>query len=131
MTSSSKTTLGLFNDKLISFFEELASTYPEERDIRMALEAINGAKKINPKLVLDLFIENVSKPLHDDILTENDEHVIAYAKAIISTTYNDMLSALMIFDKHWPDMSDTNRKAIWNYLKVLVLLSDKAKSANP
>jgi len=126
--STPKSTLGLFNDKLIAFFEELASTYPEERDIKMALEAIQGAKKINPKLVLDLFIDNVSKPLHDDILSENDENVIAYAKGIINTTYNEMLSALMIFDKHWPTMSDSNRKAIWNYLKVLVLLSDRARA---
>jgi hypothetical protein len=125
---AAKSTLGLFNDKLIAFFDELSQTYPEERDIKMALEALQGAKKINPKLILDLFIENVSKPLHDDILAENDEAVIAYAKAVISTTYNDMLSALMIFDKHWPDMSDTNRKAIWNYLKVLVLLADKARA---
>jgi len=125
--SAPKSTLGIFNDKLIAFFEDLSQTYPEERDIKMALEALNGAKKINPRLILDLFIENVSKPLHDDILAENDSAVIAYAKAVISTTYNDMLSALMIFDKHWPDMSDANRKAIWNYLKVLVLLSDKAR----
>jgi hypothetical protein len=126
--SAPKTTLGLFNDKLIAFFKDLSETYPEERDIKMALEALEGARKINPRLILDLFVENVSKPLHDDILSENDEKVIAYAKAIISTTYNDMLSALMIFDKHWPTMSDTNRKAIWNYLKVLVILADKAKA---
>ena len=126
-TSKPTSTLGLFNEKLVSFFEELASTYPEERDIKMALEAIQGARKINPKLVLDLFIDNVSKPLHDDILAEDDAKVITYAKSIINNTYNEMLSALMIFDKHWPTMSDANRKAIWNYLKVLVLLSDRAK----
>jgi len=61
-------------------------------------------------------------------LAENDAKVIAYAQSVINTKYNEMLSALMIFDRHWPTMSDTNRKAIWNYLKVLVLLSDKAKA---
>jgi hypothetical protein len=34
------TTLGLFNSKLISFFEDLAETYPEEKDIRMAKEGL-------------------------------------------------------------------------------------------
>ena len=121
-----KSSLGIFNDKLISFFEELSSTYDDERDIKMALEALQGAKKINPRLILDMFIENVSKPLHDDILTENEDKVLAYAKAIISTSYNDMLVALSIFNKHWPDMSDSNRKAIWNHLKVLILLADRA-----
>jgi hypothetical protein len=123
-----KSTLGIFNEKLIAFFEDLSATYPEERDIKMALEALQGAKKINPRLILDMFVEYVGKPLRQDILTENDENVIAYAKKIISTSYNDMLSALMIFDKHWPDMSDANRKAIWNYLKVLLILSEKVKA---
>ena len=127
-TKKPTSTLGLFNDKLVAFFEDLAATYPEERDIKMALEAIQGAKRINPKLVLDLFINNVSKPLHDDILAEDDVKVFSYAKGVINTKYNEILSALMIFDRHWPTMSDSNRKAIWNYLKVLVILSDKAKA---
>jgi hypothetical protein len=127
-TKKPTSTLGLFNDKLVAFFEDLAATYPEERDIKMALEAIQGAKKINPKLVLDLFINNVANPLHDDILAEDDVKVFSYAKGIINTKYNEILSALMIFDRHWPTMSDSNRKAIWNYLKVLVILSDKARA---
>jgi hypothetical protein len=127
-TKKPTSTLGLFNDKLVAFFEDLAATYPEERDIKMALEAIQGAKKINPKLVLDLFINNVAKPLHDDILAEDDVKVFSYAKGIINTKYNEILSALMIFDRHWPTMSESNRKAIWNYLKVLVILSDKARA---
>jgi hypothetical protein len=126
--SQPKSSLGIFNDKLISFFEELSATYDEERDIKMALEALQGARKINPRLILDMFIDNVSKPLHDDILTENEEKVIGYAKAVISTSYNDILVALSIFNKHWPDMSDGNRKAIWNHLKVLVLLADRARA---
>lgn len=128
MSSSTKSTLGIFNEKLIFFFEELSATYPEEKDIKMALEAIQGAKKVNPRLILDLFTEHVGKPLRDDILTENDENVVAYAKNVISTSYNDMLSSLMIFEKYWPEMSDMNRKHIWNHLKVLVLLSEKARA---
>ena len=121
-------TLGLFNQKLINFFEDLASTFPEERDIKMALEAIQGAKKINPKLLLVMFTEYVTKPLRDPILAEDEDKVIAFAKATIQTQYNDMSPALMIFDKHWPTMSDGNRDAIWKHLKVLVLLSERAKA---
>ena len=120
--------LGLFNQKLIGFFEDLASTFPEERDIKMALEAIQGAKKINPKLLLDMFTEYVTKPLRDPILAEDEDKVIAFAKATIQTQYNDMSPALMIFDKHWPTMSEGNRDAIWKHLKVLVLLSERAKA---
>ena len=123
-----KSSLGLFNDKLIGFFEDLADTYPEERDIKTALEALKGAKKINPRLILDMFIEYVTTPLRDSILEEREDQVIAFAKATIQNQYNDMLTALMIFDKHWPTMTESNRVAIWKHLKVLVLLSERARA---
>jgi hypothetical protein len=125
--SQPKSTLGLFNDKLIGFFEDLAASYPEERDIAMALEGIRFAKKSNPKLILDLFMEYISKPLRDPILAEDEETVIAFAHKQIQTQFNEMSPALTIFNKHWPTMTEANQKAIWNHLKVLVLLSEKAR----
>jgi hypothetical protein len=121
------TTLGLFNAKLIDFFQELYDTYPEEKSIKGAIEALQGARKINPKLILDLFTEYVTKPLRDPILAEDDATVIAFAKAVIANQFNEMSPALLVFDKLWPTMSDANRDAIWKHMKVLVLLSEKAR----
>jgi hypothetical protein len=121
------TTLGLFNSKLISFFEDLAETYPEEKDIRMAKEGLEFARKSNPRLIHDTFYEYVYKPLHEHILNENSDEVISYTRHAIQTQFNEIFSALSIFEKHWPAMSDSNRSAIWKHLKVLVLLAEKAK----
>lgn len=121
--------LGAFNNQLIRFFQELRDTYPEERDIKMALEAIEGAKKINPKLILDLFYEYVHKDLSEAIGREDEVVVINFAKSKINAQFNEMSPALLIFDKHWPTMADPNRKAIWNYLKVLCILCEKARAA--
>lgn len=123
-----ETPLGFFNTRLIGFFEDLAATYPEEKDIAMALEGIKFAKKSNPKLILDLFIEYISKPLREPILAEDEETVIAFAHKQIQTQFNEMSPALTIFNKHWPEMSETNQKAIWNHLKALVLIAEKIKS---
>lgn len=120
--------LGIFTGNLVNFFEDLVETFPEERDIKMALEAIQGAKKINPKLLLEMFYEFVTKPLRDAILSENEKVVITFARALINTQFNEVSSALMIFDKHWETMSEVNQKAIWKHLKVLVLLSEKART---
>lgn len=120
--------LGAFNTQLIRFFEELSETYPEERDIKLALEAIQGAKKINPKLILDLFYENVHRDLHEAIKNEDEEIVIKFAKNKIIGQYNEMSPALFIFDKHWTTMNESNQKAIWKYLKVLCALCEKAKT---
>ena len=121
------TALGAFNTQLIRFFKELSETYPEERDIKLAVEAIEGAKKINPKMILELFFEHVYKPMSEPIKREDEEVVIAYAKSVISEQFNEMSIALVMFDKHWPSLSDTNRRNIWNYLKVLCVLCEKAK----
>lgn len=93
----------------------------------MALEAIQGAKKINPKLILDLFYEHVYKDLSVPISNEDDVKVVDYAKKKISGQFNEMSPALMIFDKHWSTMTLENQKAIWKYLKVLCMLCDKAR----
>jgi len=121
--------LGAFNTQLIRFFEQLSETYPEERDIKLALQALNGAKLINPKLVLDLFYENVCKDLKKAIMEENSEVVIQYAKLKISTQFNEMSPALMIFDKLWDTMTVDNQKIIWKYLKVLCTLCERAKAS--
>ena len=121
--------LGAFNTQLIRFFEELVETYPEERDIKVALEAIQGAKKINPKLILDLFWEHVYRDLAEHIANEDDAKVVSYAHAKISGQFNEMSSALIIFDKYWGTMTEANQKAIWKYLKVLCALCEKARAS--
>ena len=119
--------LGAFNTQLIRFFEELTETYPEERDIKLALEGLQGVKKINPKLILDLFYEHVYHDLHEAIENDDHDYVINYAKRKIVGQFNEMSAALIIFDKHWVHMNDTNQKAIWKYLKVLCALCERAR----
>ena len=120
--------LAAFCNQLIRFFEELQGSYPEEKSISMALEAIKAAKKSNPKLVLDMFYEYIYKPANDLIATRNDEELIKLAKATMATRFNELMPALMIFDKYWPTMTQTNRDVIWQYLEVLCKLSEKARA---
>ena len=119
--------LGAFNTQLIRFFEDLSETYPEEREIKMSLEAIQGLKKINPKMILELFYEHVYQPMHEAIGREDEVVVIEYANRKISTQFNEMSIALVMFQKHWTTMTDGNRSSIWKYLKVLCVLCEKAK----
>jgi hypothetical protein len=121
--------LGAFNTQLIRFFQELKETFPEEKDIRVALEAIEAIKKINPKMLMELFYEHVYKGVNEALQRDDEEFVVSYARQTIQAQFNEMSAALIIFDKHWPKMTDANRKAIWNYMKVLCVLCDKARAA--
>ena len=124
-----KSKLGFFNEKLIEFFKELASTFPEEKEIKMGLEAIEGTKKINPRLILDLFYENVYREAHEFIDKEDEDALILYAKSRINKEYNEMSPTLSIFQKHWGNMSEQNQDVIWKYLKVLCILCEKARQS--
>jgi hypothetical protein len=121
--------LTAFCNQLVRFFEELIETFPDERDIRSGLEVIQGARKINPRMVLDMFYEHICKDLYEPIMADDVETVVTYGKQKVHSTFNEMLPALAIFDKHWATLSSANREAIWKYLKVLVVLCEKARAA--
>jgi hypothetical protein len=120
--------LTAFTAQLVNFFEELCNTFPEERDIKMATEAIKGAKKINPRLVLDLFTDHVYNVLAAAVQRRDIIQIRQVAQQKIQTQFNEMISALAIFDKHWDSMGSKNQEVIWQYMKVLCVLSEKARS---
>lgn len=121
--------LSAFTTQLVNFFDELCNTFPEERDIKMATEAIKGAKKINPRLILDLFTEHVYNDLAPAVKLRDVVKIREAAQQKISTQFNEMISALAIFDKHWDTMGPKNQEVIWQYLKVLCVLCEKARAA--
>lgn len=126
--SSSKSKLGFFNDKLMEFFKDLSYVFPEERDLKNAIEYIEFAKRSNPKLVLDMFYEHVYLGAHEMIEKDEEDKLIIYAKTKISKDYNEILPALAIFDKYWATLDGGNRETIWKYLKILCLLCEKARA---
>jgi len=117
--------LNAFTTQLVMFFDELCTTFPEERDLIMANETIKGAKKINPRLLFDLFKDHVYNDLAQSILKRDMNHIRMVAQHKLSTQFNEMISALAIFDKHWDTMGIQNQDVIWQYLKVLCVLSEK------
>ena len=121
--------LTAFSTQLVNFFDELCTTFPEERDIKMATEAIKGAKKINPRLMLDLFTDHVYNDLGQAIAKRDIVHIRQVAQHKLSTQFNEMISALAIFDKHWDTMGTQNQDVIWQYLKVLCILAEKARGS--
>ena len=117
--------LSAFTTQVVNFFEELTQTIPEERDVKMALEAVKGAKKINPRLIYNLFYEHLYVPLKGFIEKRDVVSIVAYGKAKINSQYNEIMPAITIFDKHWTTLSVSTQEAIWQYLKVLCFLCEK------
>lgn len=121
--------MSAFNTQLVNFFEELCNTFPEEKDIKMATEGIKGAKKVNPRLILDLFRDHVYKDCSEAIYARDVQLIRQVAQKKVATQFNEMLSALAIFDRQWDTMGQKNQEVIWQYLTVLCRISEKATSA--
>ena len=118
--------LNAFTTQLISFFEELCNVFPEEKDIKMGLEGLRGVKKINPRLMLDLFMDHVYKDCSTAIYQKDVNGFMAVAQVKIKSQFNEMLCALSLFDKHWHTLSVKNQDMMWQYLQVLCKLAEKA-----
>jgi hypothetical protein len=119
--------LGAFCNQLIRFFEELQASFPEEKGISMALEAVKAGKRSNPKLMLDVFHDKIYLPANDLIINKKDNEIRTLAKAILSKQHNEMMPALVVFDKYWPTMTNESKEAVWQYLLVLCKLCEKVK----
>jgi hypothetical protein len=126
---ASGTALSAFTTQLVTFFEELVLVFPEERDVKTALEAICGAKKINPRLIADLFFIHIYTEFADAIRREDLGFIQERGRIKIRKEFNEVMPALVIFDKYWGGMTEKNRRSIWNWLKVLCVLCEKSRSA--
>ena len=118
--------LSAFNTQLIDFVDELSQTYTEEKDLQKALSALKALKKVNPKLIHSGFMEYVYPDFAKPVKEEDDDALMNQAKSILSGEFAEYAFAYVIFDRHWTTMSEANKRAIWNYCKVIVALAEKA-----
>ena len=61
------------------------------------------------------------------IMNKREEEIITLARKVMQTQFNELMPTLMIFDRQWPKLSENNRAVIWEYLRVLCVLCEKAK----
>jgi hypothetical protein len=118
--------LSAFNNQLLAFVEDLYETYPEEKDLYKAVEALKALKKVNPKLIHTSFMEYIYPDFARPVKEEDENSLISQAKSMLNGEFAEYAFAYLIFDKHWTGMSDANKRAIWNYCKVIVALAEKA-----
>jgi hypothetical protein len=120
------TPVSAFNNQLTAFVEELAETYTEEKDLKTALDALKALKRANPKLLHSAFMEYIYPEFHGPVMLEDETKLIENGQRILNSEYKDYAFAYVIFNRHWTTMSEVNKKAIWNWCKVLVVLAERA-----
>jgi hypothetical protein len=112
----------IFNENIIRLLEDLQILYPNDKDYSLFGSKLNILVKSNFKKPLILFYENITQKYRNDILNKNELF-------FLNNSFNESLKntksiqLLLKLKQHWCDISIKNKKIIWDYLHVLVLLS--------
>lgn len=102
-----------FNIQLYNFFSELYILYPVDNDIYNIKNKIYMAKIIGSESLYKEFIINIG-PYKDKILKRDEKYLLTIDNIFINK-----------FKNYYTMETDTNKKIIWDYLGVLIILSDK------
>jgi hypothetical protein len=117
--------LGAFCNMIIEFVEELKDTYPEETDLLTAYNFLKMIKQTNPRLIHKYYMDIIYNEFAQHIVNENEDYVMGRAKEILRSEYAEYAFALIVFDKHWIAMSETNKQHVWKYMKAIMLLAQR------
>jgi len=126
--STAGTPISAFNNQLIAFVEDLTESFPEEASLKTAVDTLKALKRANPKMIHTAFMSFIYPDFHAPVKAEDEATLIAKARAVLDGDYKDYAFAYLIFDKHWSTMTEANKKAIWNWCKVLVVLAERASA---
>lgn len=119
--------LSIFTTQMDEFATELTTMFPEDVDLKMALNMIKLMKRSNPRKLVDVF-QKFATSYRDQILKKDEQFFIQHDFNDLATKTNHQdytFSLVTQIKSHWSEMSETSKSAAWNYLIVLFKLSDK------
>jgi hypothetical protein len=123
--------LGAFNNVLINFIDDCILVFPEDRDFKVYKASIKILVKINPKKVLTIFANN-TQIYKSQILEKNEDFFLKndYSEVINNTKKTDISDdeineIIKKIQGYWIELEKTNKEKIWDYMLLLVNLSDK------
>ena len=109
--------LSAFTNQMEAFASELSSMFPEDVDLKTALNMIKMIKKVNPRKLLSVF-EKFTSGYKDQIMSKDERFFIDhdFNDLASKTGQSDYTYALVTQIKsHWKDMSNESKEASWQY----------------
>lgn len=127
MSSDKITVQRAFNTQFIEFIEDISSIYPDNIELKSAVDSFDYFRKLNPSLIIKAWYKYVHVP-YANVIEKGDLDFFFnkdYSSDITNLSNNDEI--LKIIEKlRGPiqGMSDTNKEHTKCYLKNLNKLSN-------
>lgn len=134
MSSQPVSDLGKFGAKMDELFTVLGKAFPEDPDLPKYEDKLKAARKINPRMVCEKFMELVklSDPtsqgnelfLHR-IMREDDAFFLGlnHSDFVCDPTYLQLLNKVRLL---WTGMSQSSQNAIKRYMQILCMRGAQA-----
>lgn len=112
-----------FKEKLIIIFEK-SDRNDEIVEIKKYYDKLIDVKKINVRTPIELLYNKGVSVYCREIFTRNDKFFVEEASKVDTGDKKDILFISQI-KLVWKDLPTSTRDAIWNYIQVICLLSEK------
>ena len=104
---------GAFIETLLEFLNELAETFPEEKQIPVLITKTELGKKSNPRMIVENCMSKLA-PLANKIVAKDES---------VFSDNSDIIPGLNMHNM-WTSsgLSDNSKMAIWEYINTLLML---------
>lgn len=125
-TLSPSYVLKAFNNHFEEFVGDILRVFPNDKDIIAGREALRNIRKANPKIIINIFKENVVGPYHQQIKDNDISFFIEknYVNEITDENSRRILNKIDIIRDPVRNMNDADKNKVLKYLNNLLKLCD-------
>ena len=118
--------LKTFNNHFGDFIDDIMRVFPDNTDIVACREALNNIRKMNPKIIINVFSSSVVGPYRNEIEKNDITFFIEknYNKDINLDNSSTVLQKIDLIRDRVREMSSSDKLNVLKYLNNLLKLCD-------
>ena len=120
--------LQAFNNHFEEFIDDVVRVFPDDKEIATASNALKKMRKVNPKLIINVFIEYIQIPYGSQIMDNNIKFFLE--KDYSDNLSNEILSKVNSIKGPIADMYVEEQTKVIKYLQNLCKLCELYNNIN-
>ena len=118
--------LGVFNEQLSKFFDDIIAVFPNDKDIVIAYVSLMSMRKLNPKLIIGIWNSYIGRPYKEEIEKGNIDFFLNkdYSSDLRNNANADLIiSKINVLREPIKKLGDDNLQKTVLYIQNLSKLS--------
>lgn len=115
----------VFCEQISKFSNDIRRILPGDSEADMILGALDTMLTVSPDLVIEFFKMQIAKPYEKEILSRDETFLSSELTKGLQDNAGPLGNLHTKIIGRWGQMSEKEHNAIWDYFKILVLLSKR------